>query len=395
MLTNGVSDALDAANGIHYLDHSATSWPKPPEVAEAVRRFLLEQGGNPGRGGHRLALRSARAVHGVRERIAERFGVPDSAGVIFTRNATEALNMAIKGLVRAGEHVVATVMEHNSVLRPLERLRRERGVRVTLVEADAEGRVSPEAVRGALSPGTRLLVVTHASNVTGTVNDVAAIAEVAHRAGVLLLVDAAQTAGILELDLSAQRIDLLAASAHKALEGPPGVGVLLLREDWGVAPLIEGGTGSRSERPEQPEFLPDRLEAGTANTLGIIGLGAALEVLTPEVVRESRRRTGELGAAFLAGLRELRGWRLSGVASGEGRLPVFSLDFPGRDNAEIAQELDDRFGVLTRAGLHCAPLAHRAMGTFPQGTVRFSLGRSSTLEDVRAALEGLRELLGR
>lgn len=382
-----------AGGGIHYLDHAATSWPKPPEVGEAMARFLAEAGGNPGRGGHRLSIAAARWVFSVRERVAERFGLKDPAGVIFTANATESLNIALKGLLAPGDHVVASVMEHNSVLRPLERLRRTRGVRISLAQPTAEGRIEAAAIEEALATDTRMVVVTHASNVTGTINPLAEIAAITSERGILLLVDAAQTAGVLDIDIEALGIDLLAASGHKGFEGPTGIGMLLIRGGIRPRPLREGGTGSFSERLLHPLILPGSLEAGTLNTVGIAGLGAALEVVTPEAAAAGRERSRELTARFLEGLAEIPGLVCAGVQGTDGRLPVFSLDFPGRDNAVVAQELDERFGVLTRVGLHCAPLAHRAMGTFPQGSVRFSFGRTTSTEDVEAALAGLRAIL--
>ncbi len=374
---------------IHYLDHAATSWPKPARVTEAISEFLAAAGANPGRGGHRMSLEASRRVLAARERIAQRFGAGNPDHVVFTANATESLNIAINGLLGPGSHAISSVMEHNSVLRPLFELQRERGVEISLARASGAGLIEPDEIRKLLRPNSRLIVITHASNVVGTINPVDEIAKIARETGVPLLVDAAQTSGILDIDISAQLIDLLAVSGHKGLEGPTGIGFLLFRKPLPLHPLKQGGTGSQSERLEQPTFLPDLLESGTLNTVGIAGLMGAMEDVTPEVAHESWERQKWLTELFLAGLRSVRDARLLGLPTAEGRLSVFSLDFPGQDLARIAQILDDEFGVLTRVGLHCAPLAHKALNSFPQGTIRISFGRTTDEDDVTAALDAL------
>lgn len=261
-----------------YLDYAATSWPKPPEVIHAMSDYLESAGGNPGRSGHRLSIAAARIVYDAREAVAELFHMPDPMRVIFTPNVTYALNLAIRGTLKPGDHVVTSSMEHNSVMRPLRALERE-GVQVTVVGCDVDGRLDLDAMRTAVTSGTRLVVINHASNVVGTILPVAEIATIAHAAGALLLVDTAQTAGIIPIDQPASGIDLLAFTGHKGLQGPPGTGGLVLsdRVDTSeLSPLVRGGTGSRSEFEEQPDLLPDKYESGTPNGAGIAGLGAGI-----------------------------------------------------------------------------------------------------------------------
>jgi cysteine desulfurase family protein len=374
-----------------YFDNAATSWPKPPEVAAAVHRCLVWGGGNAGRSGHAKAVAAARTVLRTRELLAELFHVADPARLVFTKNATEALNLALYGLLRPGDRVVTSSMEHNSVMRPLRDLAR-RGVVLEVVPAAADGAIEPAGFCAAVTAGTRLAVVTHASNVTGAVTDFARIGEHCRSLGVPLLADAAQTAGCLPIDVEAMRVDFLAFSGHKGLLGPQGTGGLYVRDERSLEPLLRGGTGSRSDREEQPEFLPDRYESGTLNTPGIAGLGAGVEYLLRRGVRNVQAHERRLLELFLEGLAEEPGVAVYVPSGTEARTGVLSLNVAGLSCSEAGSALEDRFGLLTRVGLHCAPLAHRSLGTFPDGTVRFSWGVFTRERDVRAAVRALRTL---
>ena len=376
---------------LRYFDNAATSWPKPSAVADAVHRCLVRGGGNAGRSGHAKAVEAARTVLGTRELLAELFRIADPAHMVFTKNATEALNLALYGLLRPGDRVVTSSMEHNSVMRPLRHLS-NRGVRLEVVPAAPGGVIEPGAFCAALASGTRLAVVTHASNVTGAVTDIAPIGEHCRRLGVLLLVDAAQTAGSLPIDVEVLGVDFLAFSGHKGLLGPQGTGGLYVRDERVLEPLMRGGTGSRSDREEQPEFLPDRYESGTLNTPGLAGLGAGVGYLLRRGVESVQAHERHLLELFLGGVAAAPGITVHGPATAAARTGVLSLNLAGLTCSEAGSALEDRFGLLTRVGLHCAPLAHRSLGTFPEGTVRFSWGPFTRERDVRAAVRALREL---
>jgi cysteine desulfurase/selenocysteine lyase len=378
---------------IRYFDNAATSWPKPPEVLRAVRRCLVRGGGNAGRSGHAKAVQASRTVLRARELLAELFHVRDPSRIVFTKNATEALNLALYGSLQAGDRVVTSAMEHNSVMRPLRELAR-RGVSLEVVPAAAAGVIEPAAFCAAVRAGTRLAMVTHASNVTGAVTDIARIGEHCRRLGVPLLVDAAQTAGCWPIDVEALRVDFLAFSGHKGLLGPQGTGGLYVGDAQELEPLLRGGTGSLSDREEQPEFLPDRYESGTLNAPGIAGLGAGVEYLLRHGVEKVREHEHCLLAIFLAGIAALPGIEVYGPAGTAGRTGVLSLNLRGLSCSEAGSALEDRFGLLTRVGLHCAPVAHRSLGTFPEGTVRFSWGFFTRERDLRAAVRAVRTLAG-
>jgi cysteine desulfurase family protein len=359
-----------------YADCAATSWPKPPEVLAAMAGYLADTGGNPGRSGHRLSIAAARTVYEAREAIAELFAAPDPLRVVFTKNVTEALNLTIYGMLAPGDHVVTTSMEHNSVTRPLRALERE-GLRLDVVGCDAVGRVDLEAMRAAVTPGTRLVVVNHASNVCGTIQPLSEIAAIAHKAGALLLADTAQTAGVVPIDQGAAGSDLLAFTGHKGLLGPTGTGGLVLGEGVDashIRPLMRGGTGSYSEYKEQPEALPDAFESGTVNGVGIAGLGASVRWLFARGVKSVEAHERMMTAYLLEGLSAVSGITLFGPMDVARRTAVVSLRLAGKSESAIGLALDDDYGILSRVGLHCSPTAHRTLGTFPNGTVRFSLG---------------------
>ncbi|MFS8639409.1 MAG: aminotransferase class V-fold PLP-dependent enzyme [Symbiobacteriaceae bacterium] len=379
-----------------YLDNAATSWPKPAAVARAMAECLEKEAGNPGRSGHRLSLAASRRVWAVRQAVAELFGAPDPLRVIFTPNATFAINLALGGLLSPGDRVVCTGMEHNAVIRPLRELE-ELGIEVAIAPCDPDGRLDLEALQQAVEAApTRLVVLNHASNVTGTLCPVKEAAAIARRAGALVLVDAAQTAGTVPIDMVALGIDLLAFTGHKGLLGPTGTGGLILGERVNAAemkPLVRGGTGSRSALERQPPDLPDRFEAGTVNLVGIAGLGAGLQALAdlggPE---EVGRRERELARQLWEGLSQIPGVRLYGPSDFAERVGVVSFTVEGRSVSEVGGRLDEEFGILTRVGLHCAPLAHRTIGTFPQGTVRMSPGPFNTPEQIERAVGAVRRI---
>ncbi|MBM3129675.1 MAG: aminotransferase class V-fold PLP-dependent enzyme [Chloroflexi bacterium] len=378
-----------------YLDNAATSFPKPDTVVRAMSNFLERAGGNPGRSGHRLSIEAGRIVYDAREAVAELFRARDPLRVIFTLNATHALNLALRGVVRSGDRVVTTSMEHNAVMRPLRALERA-GVRVIVAPCTRDGSLDLDAMYRAVEPGTRLVVVNHASNVVGTILPIAEIARLAHAAGALILVDAAQTAGVLPIDLAAMEIDLLAFTGHKGLYGPPGTGGLVFGENVDAAiiePLWRGGTGSRSESEEQPDDLPDKFESGTPNGVGIAGLGAGARFVLERGVDAIRAHEVELTRMLIEGLQNISGVVVHGTRDAEKCTAVVSFTVEDRQVSEIGLWLDEEFGVLCRVGLHCAPAAHRTLGTFPRGTVRFAPGIFTTQDDIRVALDAVRRIV--
>jgi len=378
-----------------YLDNAATSWPKPPQVLAAMAHFLSEVGANPGRSGHQLSVEAGRIVYAAREVMAELFNAPDPLRVVFSLNATEGLNLAMWGLLRPGDHVVTSSMEHNSVMRPLRALERE-GVSVTVIPCSPEGFLDPQAVLAALRPETRLVVLNHASNVTGTILPVAEVGRaLRQRNGPLLLVDAAQSGGSIPIDVQADGIDLLAFTGHKSLYGPMGTGGLIFGERVNLEefqPLIRGGTGSRSEYEEQPDFLPDMCESGTLNAVGLAGLEAGVRWVLEQGVEAIRAREVELTQRLLDGLGEIPGVTLYGPAEARQQTAVVSFNIAAREPSEVGLWLDEEFGIMCRVGLHCAPAAHKTIGTFPAGTVRFGLGYFNTEEEVERAVEAVRKI---
>jgi cysteine desulfurase family protein len=379
-----------------YVDNAATSFPKPAAVLEAMRAYADDLGASAGRGAYQEAIRTGELVIDCRRRLARLIGAEEPEQVVFTANGTGALNLAIKGLLAPGDHVVTTVMEHNSVLRPLNALAASARLQVTHVPADpGTGEVAPGEIVRAIRPETRLVALVHATNVTGTLQPVAGIAAEARRRDILLLVDAAQTAGHVPIDVAASGIDLLAMPGHKGLMGPSGTGALYLRPglERRLRPLMEGGTGSLSEQPIQPDFLPDRYEAGSLNAVGLAGLDAALAWLEGETVDALRAHDQALSARFLERTAGVEGLRVYGPADPARRVAVFSVRLAGVEPAELSALLEAEFGILTRSGLHCAPLAHRAIGTADDGgTTRLSFGAFNTLADVDRCAEALAAL---
>lgn len=382
---------------IIYLDNAATSFPKPPQVVEAIVHFLTKVGANAGRSGHRLSVEAGRIVYETREALAELFHITDPHRIVFGHNATEMINLVLKGFLRPGDHVVTSSMEHNSVMRPLRALERE-GVEVSVVPCSQEGLIDPVDMEKALRPNTRLIVLNHASNVTGTILPVREAGQIARQHGIFLLVDAAQTAGVYPIDPETDGIDFLAFTGHKGLFGPAGTGGLYIGprvplED--LRPLKRGGTGSRSELEEQPDFLPDKYESGTQNLPGLAGLGAGVRFILEKGVEEIRRHELELTALLLEGLSSIRRVKLYGPADLSLRVGIVSFNIEGMEPSDVALALDEEFGIMCRPGLHCAPSAHKTIGTFPRGTVRFSVGFFNTREEIERAIEAVEKLARR
>ncbi len=377
-----------------YFDNAATSWPKPPGVAKAMVHFINEVGANPGRSGHRLAIASGRIIYNAREAVAELFNAPDPLRVTFGHNVTEALNLALRGYLRTGDHVITSSMEHNSVMRPLRALERE-GVEVTLVECSVEGFLDPANVEAVVRPNTVMIALNHASNVVGTLLPVAEVGRICRQHDLLLLVDVAQTGGAYPVDVQADGIDLLGFTGHKALLGPMGTGGLIVGERVDVArmePLKRGGTGSRSEQEEQPDFLPDVYESGTVNAVGLAGLGASVRWILERGVEAIRAHEVELAQRLINELREIPDVTVYGGLDAELQTATVSFNVASLAPSEVGLRLDEEYDIMCRVGLHCAPAAHKTLGTFPTGAVRFGLGAFNTAEEVDTALEAVRQL---
>jgi cysteine desulfurase / selenocysteine lyase len=374
-----------------YLDNAATSWPKPPEVLKAIADVLERAGGNPGRSGHRLSISAACVVYDVREAVARFFNCADPMKVIFTSNATHALNLVLYGLLKPGDQVVTTSMDHNAVMRSLRDLE-SKGIQLDVVQCAEDGSLDVRELAKVVNNKTRLVVAIHASNIVGTILPIREIAQVAHKNGSLLLVDAAQTAGVLPINVQTMGIDLLAFTGHKGLLGPTGIGGLVIGEGVDVvqiAPLIRGGTGSQSALEIQPDILPDKYESGTINTVGIAGLGAGIHWLQERGIETIREKEKKLTQALREGLSLIKGVRIYGNHNPEKSVAIVSFTVDGKQVSEIGFKLDEEYGILARVGLHCAPSAHKTIGSFPEGTVRLAPGVFTTLEDIKQTLKAI------
>lgn len=373
-----------------YLDCAATSLHKPPEVGQAVLQSM-QVIGNAGRGAHAPTLQASRLLYGTREKLARLFGIKDASRIAFTCNATEALNLAVQGLFAEGEHVITTECEHNSVLRPLYRMEKH-GVEVTHLPADRQGRLDYDSMEELLRKNTKAIVVTHASNVTGNVTDLARVSDFARRHGLLLIVDASQTAGILPVNVQKDGIDILCFTGHKGLLGPQGTGGIYVREGVELRPLKTGGSGVRSYDREHPREMPEALEAGTLNGHGIAGLYAALSYLERTGTETIYQREQKLMRRFLKGVRQIPGIQLYGDYEAKYRAAIVSLNIGDYDSASVADWLWEDYEICVRAGAHCAPLLHRALGTEERGAVRFSFSHFNTEEEIDAAVCAVCEL---
>ena len=397
-----------------YMDNAATSFPKPPEVTAAMVHFMQNVGANPGRSRHDRADQASLVVEGAREKLARLFNVPDPKRIVFSLNATEALNTVIMGTLNPGDHMLMTQMEHNSVIRPVRHLEREGIITASVVPCDRMGVVDVDALKRLIRPNTALVALNHASNVCGTIQDVMAVREAVQ--DIPLLLDAAQTAGAVPIDVQAMGIDFLAFTGHKALFGPQGTGGLYVRDGLSIRPLKRGGTGSVSESEEQPEFFPDALESGTRNNVGIAGLSAGVDFVLSTGVETIRRHEMEIMGALIDGLIDVPGIVLYGPLQPHLQVPILSVTFdealpeglqvsfggcggraiPATFESVHPQEagsmLREEYDISVRVGLHCAPLAHQALGSYPDGTVRFSLSYFSTMEEVDLAAEAVKNI---
>lgn len=373
------------------MDNAATSWPKPNTVYTRVLQTMKKYGANPGRSSHTMAVEAANLLLYGREMLCQLFNVSDPFRMIFTYNTTDSLNLAIKGTLKEGDHVITTSMEHNSVIRPLMHLA-NLGIETTIVPADSQGLVDPKDIEKSIKPNTRLIVTTHASNVTGTLMPIEEIGTIARNHGIYYLLDAAQTAGSLPMDLSKLPVDLVAMPGHKGLLGPQGTGVLYIREGVDLNQIKEGGTGSLSESIYQPDFLPDRYEAGTLNTPGIAGLGAGVEYILNYGQEKIMNHITNLEKLFLNAFSQIEGVKIYGPTNIKMRCGIISINIWDRDSREIVNILSQRYNIATRGSLHCSPLAHDTIGTKEQGTVRFSPGVFTTLDEVKACIMAVGEI---
>ncbi len=377
-------------NKMIYFDNAATSYPKPESVAEAVYSYIKNNGMNVGRGAYRKAFAAAETVYETRELLCELFGFDKPSNVVFAANVTETLNIVIKGFLKQGDHVLVSSLEHNAVMRPLTQLL-DMGVEFDRIPCDQCGRLMWDD--GLVKKNTRAVIMTHASNVCGTVMPLEEVGKQCRRHGLKFIVDSAQTAGILPIDMEKMNIDALCFTGHKGLYGPQGIGGFIVNDDMAekMTPLISGGTGSVSNLETLPEFLPDRFEAGTLNLPGICGLREGIKFVMGTGIENIHRHETELAERFLEGIKQIGGYRIVGIDNTEGRTAVISV-VGDRDCAETAFELDSKYGIMTRVGMHCAPNAHKVLGTYPQGTIRFSFGYYNRAEEVDYALSALEQI---
>jgi cysteine desulfurase/selenocysteine lyase len=377
-----------------YFDNPATSWPKPPQVKEAMNRFMEEVGANPGRSGHFRSIEAARIVFETREALSVLFHVKDSSRIVFTLNATESINLALKGLLKPGDHVITSSMEHNSVMRPLRDLERK-GIELTVAPCFDDGTLDAEEVERKIQSNTKMVVLNHASNVTGTLLPIEEVGLIARKYNLLFLVDAAQTAGAYPIDIEKDGIDLLAFTGHKSLYGPQGTGGLVIGErinEKEMIPLKQGGTGSRSEFEEQPDFLPDCFESGTPNGVGLAGLLAGVEFVLEKGVEQIRQNEMALIIKLIKGLKKIPQVKLYGPENQGDRIATLSFNVAQLFPSDAALRLEKEFGILCRPGLHCAPAAHHTLGTFPEGTIRFGLSAFNTEAEIETAIQAVSQI---
>ncbi len=377
-----------------YLDHAATSWPKPPEVATAMMNALQHSGANAGRGNHSMAMGAGRVLVRTRGMLAELFAVANAQDIAFTHNTTMALNMGIRGTLQAGDHAIATMTEHNSVRRPLEYLRRTQGITIDYLQVNKEGQLDLRELQNAFRHNTKMVICSHSSNLLGSILPIGDIGDIAKSKGAVFMVDAAQSAGSLEIDVVSMNIDLLAFPGHKGLLGPQGTGGLYISPQLDLEPLMHGGTGSQSENSEQPSVRPDRYEAGTQNTVGIAGLMAGVQKVKSIGTNVIHEREWVLTQLLMEGLAEIPGIRLLGPDKGAPRTGIVAFVIAGQESAEIAHRLDREYNIAVRAGMHCTPLAHKAVDTLESGAVRASVGYDSTEHDISRMLAAMEELYG-
>lgn len=373
-----------------YFDNAATTLQKPARVMQAVMEAMTGFG-NPGRGVHEPAMAASRAIFDARCAIAQLFHGENPARIAFAANATTALNIAIKGILRPGDHVITTAMEHNSVLRPLYELEKQ-GVALTILPADRQGRIDYGGFETAIRGNTRAILCTHGSNLTGNLLDIGRIGAIAKASGLIFLVDASQTAGVIPIDVRAMNVDILCFTGHKGLLGPQGTGGLYVREGVEVHPLLTGGSGVQSHSKTHPAQMPTALEAGTLNAHGLAGLNAGVRWLLETGTDTLRRKELDRMWAFYEGVRRIPGITVYGDFSSRERCPIVSLNVRDYDSAQVSDALFAQFGIATRPGAHCAPLMHDALGTGSRGAVRFSFSHYNTMEEINTAIAALREI---
>lgn len=377
-----------------YLDNGATSFPKPRQVVDEMTEALLYYCANPGRGAHFMAARTAHEIYKTRLAAASLFNIENAGRIVFTKNCTESLNLAIKGVLKSGDHVITSSMEHNSVLRPLVELNRK-NVSLTIVKCDERGVLNPQDVKNAVRENTKMIVMTAASNVTGTKMPLESVGKIAAKEGVLFMVDGAQGAGHMSLDVKKNYIDILAAPGHKGLMGPQGTGLLYVGEGIEIRPLLSGGTGSKSKELNQPVDFPEGYEAGTLNAPGIIGLGAGIRFINKigaEAIGEHERRLTE---KLQKGFEQIRGVKIYGPVDTADKTAVVALNIQGHDCEEVALILDDKYGIEVRAGFHCSGIAHKTIGTENTGCIRFCPGFYTGEKEIEDTIKAVKEIAGK
>lgn len=377
-----------------YLDNAATTFPKPKEVYDRVYEVMTKYSANPGRSGHSLALEAGRIIYDSREIVADFFNVKDPMQIAFTQNASDALNMGIKGILKKGDHAITSSMEHNSVLRPLHSLRDRGIIELTILDCESDGSIDLNKLESAIKDNTKAIITTHASNVSGTIFPIKDIGKLAKSKGIVYIVDGAQTAGVYDIDVEDMNIDILCLAGHKSLLGPQGTGAIYVNPEIELTTIREGGTGSQSALLTQPVMMPDRLETGTPNTAGISGLAAGINYINNRGIENIRKHEEELTERFINGLKQMSIVKVYGPDDIKKRAPVVSINIGEEDSSEVGYILNSVYDIYTRPGLHCAPLAHKTLGTFEQGTVRFSFGMFNTSEEVDSALSAINDIVG-
>lgn len=371
-----------------YFDNAATSYPKPDVVYDEINR-VMRSCGNPGRGSHKMAIESGKYILDARQEICQLFNIKNPMRVVFTLNTTDSLNIALKGFLKSGDHVITSSMEHNSMIRPLMALKDNQGVDLTIVDCDPMGNIDIEDIRKAIKSNTKLIAMIHASNVTGTLLPIREIGRIAREMGIYFLVDAAQTAGNYPIDVEKDNIDMLAFPGHKSLFGPQGTGGLYIRDTIKLKTIKEGGTGSNSEKIYQPDMMPDMLESGTPNTPGIAGLKEGVKFIRNVGIENIRQHEKELTGRFIEGVEEIPNLILYGNKDPEKQVGVVSVNIKDIDSGEVSYILDKVYDIATRSGLHCSSLAHKTLGTLKRGTVRFGIGYFNTKDEIDIATKAL------
>lgn len=377
-----------------YLDNSATSFPKAPGVGDAMKHYVDDIGCNVNRGGYESSYRAEDTILNTREKLCKLFNYRTVENVIFTMNITQSLNFILKGLLKPGDHCIVSSIEHNAVMRPVTQLFMK-GIEFSRVPCSSKGQLNPNDINSLIKQNTKAVIMTHASNVCGTILPIEDVGKICSERGIFFIVDSAQTAGTLKIDFEGFNIDALTFTGHKGLLGPQGIGGFIIGETLSKAiePLISGGTGSLSDSEDVPMFLPDRFEPGTPNIPGIFGLNAALEYIENEGVDSIHQKEMYLTSLFIDHIKNIDGIETAGLNTIDCMVPVVSLNFAGKDNGEVAYKLDKEYGIATRCGLHCAPYAHKTLGTFPNGTVRFSFGYFNTKEEIDYTVDSINKIL--